>query len=64
MDVTRILEGDHRQVEELFAKIEKAQGGARQPLIDELAAAVRGHLQLEETVVYPNSSRGDVPTQG
>ena len=53
MDVTRMLEADHREVEKLFSKIEKAEGDARQPLIDELATAVRGHMQLEETVVYP-----------
>jgi hemerythrin superfamily protein len=54
MDVTRMLEADHRHVETLFDKIEKANGEARQPLIDELATAVRGHMELEESVVYPN----------
>jgi hemerythrin superfamily protein len=53
MDVTKILEADHRQVEELFAKIEKADGDARKPLIGELTTALRGHMQLEESVVYP-----------
>jgi hemerythrin superfamily protein len=53
MDVTRILEADHRQVEALFASIEKAEGDDRQPFIDELANAVRGHMELEEETVYP-----------
>jgi iron-sulfur cluster repair protein YtfE (RIC family) len=53
VDVTRMLEADHRQVEALFAKIEKTQGEARQPLIDELATALRGHMELEESVLYP-----------
>jgi hemerythrin superfamily protein len=53
VDVTRMLEADHRQVEALFAKIEKTQGQARQPLIDELTTALRGHMELEESVVYP-----------
>jgi hemerythrin-like domain-containing protein len=53
MDVTKILEADHRQAEDLFAKIEKADGAARQPLIDELTTALRGHMELEEQVVYP-----------
>lgn len=53
MDVTRILEADHREVEDLFAKIEKAKGEARSPFIEELATSLRGHMELEETVVYP-----------
>ena len=53
MDVTRILEHDHRQVEELFTKIEKADGDERAPLIDELVTSLRGHMELEEAVVYP-----------
>ena len=53
MDVTRILEADHRHVEELFDQIEKAEGSARQPLVDELSTALRGHMELEESVLYP-----------
>jgi iron-sulfur cluster repair protein YtfE (RIC family) len=53
MDVTRMLEADHREAEALFAKIEKAEGDARQPLIDELSKALRGHMELEEAIVYP-----------
>lgn len=53
MDVTKILEADHRQVEDLFEKISKAEGDARTPLIDELATNLRAHMELEETTVYP-----------
>jgi hemerythrin superfamily protein len=53
MDVTRILEADHRQAEALFAEIESAEGKARQPFIDELVTALRAHMELEEKVVYP-----------
>jgi iron-sulfur cluster repair protein YtfE (RIC family) len=53
VDVTRILETDHREVEELFAKIEKAEGKDRQPFIDELDSSLRAHMELEEDVVYP-----------
>jgi hemerythrin superfamily protein len=53
MDVTRILEADHRQVEALFDSIEAAEGADRQPFIDELATSLRGHMQLEEQTVYP-----------
>ena len=53
MDVTKILEKDHRQVEQLFDRIEKADGAERRPLIDELVTSLRGHMALEEDVVYP-----------
>ncbi len=53
MDVTRILEADHREAETLFGRIEKADGAERQPLIEELATALRAHVELEESVVYP-----------
>ena len=53
MDVTKVLESDHRQVEELFDRIEKAEGAERQPFIDELVTSLTAHMQLEEQVVYP-----------
>jgi iron-sulfur cluster repair protein YtfE (RIC family) len=53
MDPTKILEADHRKVEDLFAAIEKAEGDERTPLIDELATSLRGHMELEERVLYP-----------
>jgi hemerythrin superfamily protein len=53
VDVTKILERDHRQVEDLFDKIEKAEGDGRMPFIDELSTSLRGHMELEEEVVYP-----------
>jgi iron-sulfur cluster repair protein YtfE (RIC family) len=53
MDVTKLLEADHRQVETLFEKINRAKGDARLPLIDELESSLRAHMELEETVLYP-----------
>lgn len=53
MDVTRILEADHRTVEDLFEQIADAEGGARTALIEQLTTALRGHMELEETTVYP-----------
>ena len=53
MDVTRILEADHREAEALFAKIEAAKGKARQPFIDKVVTGLRAHMELEESVVYP-----------
>ena len=53
MDVTRMLEADHRQVEDLFGKIEKAEGDDRLPFIEELTTSLKAHMALEEEVVYP-----------
>jgi hemerythrin superfamily protein len=53
MDVTKILEADHRMVEDLFDQIEKAEGEERTPFIEQLATSLRGHMELEEDVVYP-----------
>ena len=52
-DVTRILEQDHRKVEQLFEQIEKQQGSIRAKLVDQLAADLRMHMRIEETIVYP-----------
>ena len=54
MDVTKLLEADHRVVEELFARIERAEGADRQPMIDELVTSLRAHMELEEQTVYPS----------
>lgn len=52
MDPTKLLEADHRQVEDLFTRIDDAEGADRQPLIDELVTALRAHMALEEKVLY------------
>jgi hemerythrin superfamily protein len=54
VDVTKMLESDHRHVEQLFSKIENAAGAQRMPLIDELSTSLRAHMELEEKVVYPS----------
>jgi len=53
MDVTKILEQDHRDAESLFDRIPKAEGAKRQSLIDELNTALRAHMELEERALYP-----------
>jgi hemerythrin superfamily protein len=53
MDPTKLLEADHRTVEDLFDAIKKAEGDARTPLIEELATSLRTHMELEEEVLYP-----------
>jgi iron-sulfur cluster repair protein YtfE (RIC family) len=52
-DVTRILERDHRKVERLFEQIKRQQGSIRANLVDQLAADLRLHMRVEETIVYP-----------
>jgi hemerythrin-like domain-containing protein len=53
MDVTRMLEADHSEAEQLIGRIERADGVERQPLVEELATALRAHMELEEAVLYP-----------
>jgi len=53
MDVTRLLEADHRMVEQLIEQISEADPAERPAMIDELVTSVRGHMTLEEDVVYP-----------
>jgi iron-sulfur cluster repair protein YtfE (RIC family) len=52
-DVTRILEQDHRKVEQLFEQIKKQQGAVRANLVEQLAADLRTHMRVEESIVYP-----------
>jgi hemerythrin-like domain-containing protein len=56
MDVTRILEADHRQVHDLLERLRRSDADGREELVDTLVAALRAHLQLEETVIYPRMS--------
>ena len=57
MDITRILEADHRTVEDLLARIERAKGEERQPFLDELRSSITGHMTLEEETLYPAMRR-------
>lgn len=53
MDITKLLEADHRMVEQLFDQIEEAKGEERTPLVQQLTTALQGHMELEEQVLYP-----------
>jgi iron-sulfur cluster repair protein YtfE (RIC family) len=53
MDVTKMLEADHRAAEQLLKQIKKSEGKERAQLVDELAAALLAHMELEERVLYP-----------
>ena len=52
-DVTKMLEQDHREAEDLFAKIKETNGAARAGLVTKLAGALKLHMQVEEKIVYP-----------
>lgn len=53
MDVTRILEADHREAEQLIAKINASHGDERLAFIERLSETLRNHMELEETTLYP-----------
>lgn len=54
------LEEQHRDVEALFSKLEKAEEESeQQPLVDELEAALAMHMEIEENQVYPELSKLD-----
>ena len=52
-DVIKLLEQDHREVEDLFAKAESNSGGAKQQVVSKIASELTIHAQVEEQYVYP-----------
>lgn len=53
-DATHILAADHRTVEELFAKFEKAGDAAEKGKIaDQICTELKIHAQIEEEIFYP-----------
>lgn len=54
MDAIELLKQQHREVEELFEKIEKAEGAsAKTKLFRELAGKLVGHDGIERQILYP-----------
>jgi hemerythrin superfamily protein len=56
MDATMLdeLETQHRQVEELFSRLSRADDEAAQrPLVAELTEMLLQHMQIEESEIYP-----------
>lgn len=48
------LEQEHREVEQIFADLDKAEGEEEQRrLVDQLETALNHHMEVEETEVYP-----------
>src|SRR5215210_6356223 len=53
-DAIALLKQDHRTVEELFAKFDKASGdGRKQTLAEEICLELSVHAQIEEEIFYP-----------
>jgi len=50
----QLLAQDHRKVEELFAKFEKASGAsAKEAIVKEICTELKIHSQIEEEIYYP-----------
>lgn len=48
------LEREHRTVEGIFKKLEKAhEESTQRPLVDQLSVALGQHMEKEESIVYP-----------
>jgi hypothetical protein len=53
-DAIALLKADHRAVEELFEKFQKASGdGRKQSLAEEICLELSVHAQIEEEIFYP-----------
>ena len=53
-DAIALLKADHRKVEGLFTKFEKAKdSGRKRELANEICLELRVHAQIEEDVFYP-----------
>jgi len=53
-DAVALLKADHRAVEELFEKYEKASGeGRKQKLAEQICMELTVHAKIEEEIFYP-----------
>jgi hemerythrin superfamily protein len=53
-DAIALLKADHREVEELFEKFEKASGdGRKQKLAEQICTELKIHTIIEEEIFYP-----------
>ena len=62
LDAIAFLKADHREIEDLFAKIEKrdTSRAEKEGLIEEVCRALIIHAQLEEEIAYPAFREADV----
>lgn len=53
-DAIALLKADHREVEELFEKFEKASGeGRKKKIAEQICLELTVHAQIEEEIFYP-----------
>ena len=53
-DAIALLKADHRAVEELFEKFEKASGdGRKRGIAEKICMELTIHAQIEEEIFYP-----------
>ncbi len=53
MDAIELLKSQHEEVKALFKELEKAKGGSKEMLFDEIADALALHATIEEKHFYP-----------
>jgi len=59
-DAVALLKADHRKVEGLFKKAEKASGSAKEKLVAQICNELIIHTMLEEEIFYPACRADDV----
>jgi hypothetical protein len=52
-DAIALLKADHRKVEDLFAKCEKASGDRKEALVKQICMELSVHATIEEEIFYP-----------
>ena len=53
-DAIQLLKADHREVEELFEKFEKASGdGRKEKIAKQICTELKVHAMIEEEIFYP-----------
>ena len=53
MNALKLLTADHKDVERMFKKAEKARGAEKRDLFFSIKAALEAHAWIEETIFYP-----------
>ncbi len=52
-DAIALLKADHRKVEDLFEKFEKAGDSAKPKLVEQICTELKIHTMIEEEIFYP-----------
>jgi len=53
MDALELLKHDHREVKDLFRKIEGAKGKQKNAVFNQIKKALQTHTRIEESIFYP-----------